>query len=335
MPTPRSYTVEMLYVIRNSASTEYATRVPAATQANITAVGNALLTYSSSLNEFTSVLVEKIALTLFDSAMFKNKLAPFKKGVLPYGLTIEEIFVGIMSADSAYQKESTDLFARKKPTNIMVNYHKKNREDLYTVTIADYQVRTAFRSEEGVQSLLTELVKAMYDGCEYDEYVLMKELLGDYALSYFDYGITAVTDSATAKEFMKTIRKAVLDCSFMSKLYNANGVMRSSSLKDMVLLVNKDVISEISVEVLAGAFNMGQVDFQPTIVVLDDFGIMTDTYALLVDKSFFMVYDVLRNVESLRNGKSMYTNYFLNVSQILSLSKFKNAIRFTTVPKIV
>lgn len=328
-----SYTVAMLNVIRNSASVEYQARIPQATQDNITAIGNSLLTFPLTLNEFTSVLVEKIALTLFDSAMFTNKLAPFKKGMLPYGVAIEEIFVGIMSADSAYQKESTDLFARKKPTNIMVNYHKRNREDLYTVTIADYQVRTAFRSAEGVQSLLDELVKSMYDGCEYDEYVLMKELLGDYELSYFDYGITAITDTATAKEFMKTVRKAVLDMSFMSKLYNKNGVMRSSSLKDMVLIVNKDVISEVSVEVLAGAFNMGQVELQPKIVVVDDFGSMTDTYAILVDKSFFMVYDTLRNVESLRNGKSMYTNYFLNVGQILSLSKFKNAVRFTTAPK--
>jgi hypothetical protein len=329
-----SYTVAMLNTIRNNASTEYQTRVPVATQTNITAVGDAIATLTVTLNEFTSVLVEKIALTIFDQTLFTNKLAPFKRGMLPYGLTIEEIFVGMLTADSSYQKESTDLFARKKPDNIMVNYHKKNREDLYSVTIADYQVRTAFRSDQGVQDLLAELVQAMYVGCEFDEYVLMKELLAMYEDSYFDYGVPAIVDEATAKEFVKTTRKAINDLSFMSDKYNKNAVMRLNKPNELVLMVNKDVIAEVDVEVLAKAFNMGKTDFQADIVVLDDFGSMTDTYGILVDRKWFMVYDTLRNLESVRNAKSMYTNYFLNVGQLLSLSKFKNAVRFTTVPKV-
>jgi hypothetical protein len=73
---------------------------------------------------------------------------------------------------------------------------------------------------------------------------------------------------------------------------------------------------------------MDKTDFTPPIIKLDDFGSMPDTYGILVENDFFRVFDTLRKVESIRNPQGMFTNYFLHVWQIHSLSKFKNAIRF-------
>jgi hypothetical protein len=161
----------------------------------------------------------------------------------------------------------------------------------------------------------------------------MKELLASYKDNYFDYGVPAMTDADSTKEFVKTVRKAVSDMSYMTKTYNKQGVMQQSDKSGLALLVHKDVISEVDVEVLAKAFNMGKTDFEPTVIEVDDFGTMTDTYGLIVDKAFFMVYDTLRTVENIRNPKGLFTNYFLHVQQVLSLSQFKNAVRLTTSPK--
>jgi hypothetical protein len=324
--------VATLNAIRNNASAEYQARIPVATVNNIQAIGNAITTYAPILNEFTNNLVEKIGLTVFASKMATNKLAPFKKGDLPFGVDVEEIFVEMAKSEGAFDETGTNVLGRRKP-DVKVMYHRRNRLDDYTVSVSDAQVRTAFTSEMGVTDLLTAIVNSMYSGANYDEYVVMKELLAQYEANYFDYGVTAITDEATARSFAKTVRKAVSDLSYFSTTYNKQGVKQQSDKKDLALIVHKDVIDHVDVDVLAKSFNMGKTDFEPTIIEVDDFGSMTNTYGLLVDKSFFIVYDTLRTVENMRNPKGLFTNYFLHVQQILSLSQFKNAIRLTTSPK--
>lgn len=327
-----SYTVELLNTIRNAAGTDYAARIPAATQTNITTIGDALIAYTPALNEFTSTLVEKIGLTIIGQMMANNKLKPFKKGDLPIGVDVEEIFIEMAKAEGAFDKAGANPLGRRKPT-IDVNYHRMNRQDDYAASISTEQVKMAFARPNGIPELLNGIINSLYSGAEYDEYVAMKHLLGAYSDNYFDYGITAITDGATASEFVKTVRKAVADLSFVSTTYNKNAVQQKTEPKDMALLVNKDVVAEVDVEVLAKAFNMGKTDFEPTVITLDDFGAMTDTYGLLIDKDFFMVFDTLRSIESIRNPQGLFTNYFLHIWQILSLSRFKNAVRFTTSPK--
>lgn len=325
-----SNTIAILNNIRDNASAEYAARIPLATRDNITAIGNALDAFPVLMNEFTTTLIGKIGLTVFANKTFKNKLSKFKKGDLPYGTTVEEIFVE-MASGIKYDETGANPLGRRKPDNIKVMYHTENRKDKYEVTVSEDQVKGAFRNESGVANLLAKLIESMYTGSEYDEYVIMKELLAQYEDDYFVYEVNPLIDNASGKEFIKTMKKAVLDTSFLSTAYNKAGVHTKTDANDLVLFVNKDVMAELSVEVLASAFNIGELKIDPSIVVLDNFGSMTDTYALLVDKDFFMMWDTLRKVKSIENPDGLFTNYFLHIWQLLSLSKFKNAIRFKKV----
>lgn len=148
---------------------------------------------------------------------------------------------------------------------------------------------------------------------------------------YAIYNCTAMEDATTkqafAREFVKTVRKAVQDMSFPSTEYNAAGVMTYSDPSEMVLLVNKDVLVEVDVEQLATAFHSSETDLKvvPTIIAMDDFGIMENTYAIICDKDFFRVWDTLLRTEPQRNAQGLFTNYFFHHWQIMSLSNFKNA----------
>ena len=319
-------TIATLNAIRSAASTEYQTRIPLATRDNITAIGNTLSTYTTLMNEFTTNLIGKIGLTVFSDTSFENKLAPFKKGFLGAGVDVEEIFIE-MAAAAAFDKDGTTTLARAKK-EVLVKYHRENRQDTYKVTLADSQLKNAFASPSGVTTLLDKFVASVYNGSENDEYILMKELLAEYAANYTDYQIAPITDAATTQTFLRTVRKAVADVGFVSTAFNKAGVKTMTRPQDLVLLVNKDILSHVDVDVLAKSFNLGKTDFEPKIIVLDDFGSMADTYGLLVDKDFFMVYDTLHRVEEQRNAQGMFTNHFLHIWQILSLSEFKNAIRF-------
>lgn len=323
------FSVSVLNNIRANASQEYQSRIPEATQQNIVTVGNALETYGLLYNEFFPALFNKIGKTMIESKLFKNKLARFKSGTILTQQDVEEMFIEMSKAEGKYDNKGLNPLGRRTGPDVKVVYHRQNRQDYYAITIGDLDVVRVFRSEASLDTFITGLFNSVYSGAEYDEYLAMKNLLATYK-GFVDYGVTAITDEASAKAFVKTVRKASTDMTFASTALNKAKVMTWTPVEKQVLFINKDVLAEVDVEVLAKAFNMGKTDMQVEVIPMDDFGSLADTYALLVDQEFFRVWDTLSKMEPQRNAQGLFTNYFYHVHQILSLSPFKNAVRFTT-----
>lgn len=332
------YSISILNNIRANASSDYQTRIPEATRTNISEIGNALQNYELLFNEFATALVNKIGKTTIESKLFKNKLARFKSGSILTQQDVEEIFVDMAKGATEYDADGKNPLGRREDDNVKVVYHRMNRRNCYEISIGDLDFLRVFRSEATLDAFIASKINAVYSRAAHDEWLLMKELLASYKkpesdeLAYFDYGVPVIANDdaeTTAKSFVKTVRKAVQDVGFATDKYNAMGVMQWSNPEDLVLLVNKDVLAEVDVEVLAKAFNMGKTDIQTQIVVMDDFGSLENTYGLLIDKDFFKVFDTLSTMRSQPNSQGLFTNYFYHVHQILSLSPFKTAVRLT------
>lgn len=321
------YSVDILNNIRNNASTEYQERIPEATRDTILNVGNALEQYNLLYTEFFPALFGKIGKTILEQKLFKNSLARFKSGSITNAQDVEEIFIEMAKAEGKFDPTGPNPLGRRSGPDVKAIYHRMNRQDYYAITVGDLDVIRVFRSEATLDAFISGLINSVYSGASYDEYLAMKNLLATFE-GYFDYEVTAITDEATAKKFVKTVRKASQDMTFASEDYNAAGVKTWTPVGNQVLLVNKDVLAEVDVEVLAKAFNMGKTDIQVEIVPMDDFGSLTGTYGLLLDKDWFRIWDTLSKMETQRNAQGLFTNYFYHVHQILSASKFKNAIRF-------
>ena len=326
------YSIDILNNIRANASEEYQNRVPEATQNNIVTIGNALETYTVLYNEFATALFNKIGKTIIESKLFKNKLARFKSGAVTTQQDVEEIFVDMGKAATAYDPDGKNPLGRRNDDNVKVFYHRMNRQDCYDISIGDIDFIRVFRSEASLDNFIKSKINAVYSRANHDEWLYMKNVLATFD-GYFDYAvpeITAATAETSAKAFVKTLRKAVNDVSFASTKYNKAGVTTWTDPDKLVLLVNKDVVAEVDVEVLAKAFNMGKTDVNVEIITMDDFGTLDKTYALLIDEEFFKVWDTLSRMESQRNAQGLFTNFFYHVHQILSASPYKTAVRFTT-----
>ena len=89
--------VDILNAIRNSATANYQNYVPAAEQNvdSIRAIGAVIMDYPVLQNEFLSALVNRIGRVLITNKMFDNPWTAFKKGMLEFGETMEEVFVNI------------------------------------------------------------------------------------------------------------------------------------------------------------------------------------------------------------------------------------------------
>lgn len=339
-----SYSLDILNKIRSEASADYQERIPEATRDNIQSIGQAFTTYTPLYNEFCNALLNRIGLVLFETASFTNKLKRLKRGELTDMQDIQEIFVAMAQAEGAYDPEGKNPLGRRTPADVFVAYHRLNRQDMYAMSVGDLDFRRNFRSTATLDAFIAAQLQSIYTADERDEYALFKHTLATHtytrpdgtAHSYFEYEVPQLTGTNNAeacKQLIKTIKKAVQDQSFVSDKYNAAGVEKVAK-GDFVLIMHKDIMPEISVEVLMSAFHRDEADVKPTIITVDDFDALTKdkdgnpTYALLLEDGFCQIWDTVIRSEQIRNPQGLFTNTFYHHHQILSTSPFKNAVRF-------
>lgn len=307
------------------ASQDYQNRIPEATRENIVEVGNAILEYEPARNEFVSALINKIGKTIVSSKMAQNKLDFMRGEDLGFGDTIEDIFVEMASA-SVYSRTATNPFDITKP-EVKAIYHRIDRELQYIVTIYDKDIQRAFTTSDGMDKLVNGVVNSLYSGKTHDDFIFTKQLFGSYK-RYFEVNVSEPTTQTACKALVKAIKKYSEDISFMSNLYNGQGVNTYSEKSDQILLLHKDAKVNIDIEYLAGVFNLSKSEMEARIVSVDDFGDLGDTYAILTDINAPKIHKTLETMETIRNPKGRYTNYFLNSDGIYSISQFSNMVVF-------
>lgn len=367
MPTiPKTQTlnassVDILNAIRNSASTNYRDFVPTAksTPESIRRIGEIIMQYTPLQNEFLNALVNRIARVIITSKMYTNPLAMFKKGLIDFGESIEEIFVNIANPHQYDVEESeSKVFAREIP-DVRAAFHTLNYKKFYKQTIQNKDLNQAFLSWDGITDLISKIVNAMYTAANYDEFVTTKYML---AKAIIDGRLSAITvDANDAKVAVTKIKGVSNSLTFMSNNYNAAGVQTFTDKNDQYLLVNSQFDSEIDVEVLASAFNMSKAEFMGHRILIDGFGTLDvarlnalfkddpnyeepsqDTLtalnaipAVLVDKNFFMIFDNMYEFTENYNGQGLYWNYFYHTWKTFSMSPFANALVFVpAVPSV-
>lgn len=349
--------VDVLNAIRNSATAQYKNYVPVATNdaESIREIGAIIMDMPQLQNEFLSALVNRIGRVLITSKMYDNPWAMFKKGMLEFGETIEEIFVNIAKPfqfDPAVAE--TNLFKREIP-DVRSTFHIMNYQKYYKTTIQNDQLRQAFLSWEGITDLIAKIVDAMYTGANYDEFQTMKYMLAKNILNgrLTPVSIPAVS-SANMKDIVSTIKGTSNKLEFLSEDYNVAGVKTHTKKEDQYLLVNSEFDAVMDVEVLASAFNMDKAQFAGHRVLVDGFGdldierlniLFADdpTYTeigseelealnaipcIMVDKDYFMIFDNFYNFTEQYNGEGLYWNYWYHVWKTFSVSPFANNVLF-------
>ncbi len=332
--------ITILNTIRSNNSSLYAERVPEATQQNLESVGESILQYEATTNEFLSALVNRIAFTIVSNRRFKNPLAVLKKGGKPFGTDIEEIFTNPASAKTFDGSATSDMLEVTKP-DVKTVFHRMNRQDKYPVSISTPQLQKAFKSANEMEKFITSIITAMYSGDEMDEYILMRNIVAGgiklNAITSFEVDYDG--GETTSKDLVKLIKTLSLNFTFPSKEYNSYNKKNADKIsagtltecttwtpkENQIILIRSDVDASTDVEVLAKAFNLEKTDFLKRKLVVDSFG-DEDTLCVICDESMFQVYDDLYQVRSFDNGSNLTTNYWLHHWQTMSISLFANAV---------
>lgn len=329
--------LNLINTIRDNASADYQERIPEATKSNLTDIGGLLAEDIDLANEFSSLLLNKVAYTHVHNKVFKNPLAIFKKGTKPYGDSVEEIFVNFAKAET-FDPTGANLLNRKLP-DVKAIYHKMNRKDKYKVTITADLLIKAFRSFEGFNSVYTSIVNSLYNGDNKDEFVLFKQMFADACKTgcMTTYEIAdPVSSPENATEFIKAVKLVSTDMTFPKTIYNGYLKAQSkdkipvetfSSVDDQLIVIDAATSVSVDVDVLAKAFNLDRMSFLAKQVIIDAFPDPSIRCAI-VDANWSQIYDDLYQMRTFQNGEGLYDSYILHHWQTIAYSPLVNAVAF-------
>ena len=370
MPTrPKKVTLDtqvlnILNAIRNNASNEYRDYVPPITDVSqLREIGTIIMDMPALQNQFLSALINRIGRVLISTRMYENPWSRFKKGMLDYGETVEEIFTNIAKP---YEFEGshttpTTQFAKHIP-DVRAAFHVMNYQKYYPVTIEQQKLRQAFLSADGVSNLIGDIVNSIYTAANYDEFLTMKYVLAKTILNGRMYPIEVGEATAeNAKQIVTTVKANSNVLEFPSTKYNPAHVFQHTPKNEQIIFINASFDAVVDVNVLASAFNMDRAQFMGQRVLIDSFGSLdTDRLDLLfaddpnyvpltaaeiaaldkvpmavVGEKFFMVFDNLNEFTESYNGELLYWNYFYHQWKTFSTSPFENALVYVpTTPTV-
>ena len=338
--------VNVFNYIRDTSSTAFQELVPSATLENISSLSGILFNdaYTPQLNEFVGNLVNRIALTMIKNKSFSNPLQVFKKGAVPLGTDIQEVYENPAIAEQ-YEYSNTSMAKLLTITDpdTHVAYYRLNRRDMYTKTLPRVGLQNAFVSWDKFEEFISGIVNSLYSGNYIDEFKLTKALID----GAYDNGkvivetVSAVTDSATAKAFVKKVRNLFSQFKFPSTQYNSyskftNNLKKVTTWTDedrIFLIVKASVMSEIDVEVLANAFNLDHAKLLGRVLEVDSFE-NEEILAVLCDESFIQIYDNTLRFDEFYNARTMTYNEYLHAWGTFAISPFANAVVLATVAPI-
>lgn len=329
-------------VIRENASKVFMETVPSATEDNIQTLSNILFNdaYQPMLNEFVTNLINRIGLTIIRNKTFSNPLSILRKGSMPLGTDIQDLYENPAEAEQ-YELSNTAMAKLLTITDpdTHVAYYRRNRKDLYTKTISRENLQGAFVSWEKFENYISAITTSLYSGNYIDEFELTKSLVdGAYDNNkVIVETVSAVTDETTAKAFIKKCRSLFNKMKLPSTQYNAyskfsgaKGTIKTWTEEDrFVLIVTSDVMAEVDVDVLARAFNIENTKFLGRVIEVDSFA-NEEIQAILCDEAWFQIYENLMRFDEFYNARTMTWNEYLHVWQTYAICPFANAVVFAT-----
>ena len=329
-------------VVRENMNEVYMNTLPSATEDNIQTISNILFNdaYQPMLNDFVTNLINRIGLTIVRNKTFNNPLSILRKGSMPLGTDIQDIYENPAEAEQ-YELSNTEMAKLLTITDpdTHVAYYRRNRKDLYTKTISRENLQGAFVSWEKFEDYISAITTSLYSGNYIDEFKLTKSLVdGAYDNNkVIVETVNAVTDEASAKAFVKKARALFNKMKFPSTDYNAyskfsgaKGQITTWTDEDrVVMIVTSDLMAEIDVDVLARAFNIDNTKFLGRVIEVDKFE-NPEIQAVICDEAWFQIYENIMRFDEFYNARVMAWNEYLHVWQTYAICPFANAVVLAT-----
>lgn len=281
---------QIFNVVYDEMSATFQSRIPRMDAENQSKIG-ALITaeqFTVEFNQWLNALVNRIGMVIIHDAMIRNRLGYLVYGKMEFGDAIQELMTNVVKSedyDPGQEGGSINPFRISNP-EVKALYHRINSKRKYRITIYPDRAKTAFMQDGGLQTLLQEIVTKLVQSAELDDWLSMKEVFNTF-INKDDplpkkpnqiATITAVTDEASGKAFIKQVKNIITDMSFPRNNYNQMGIEKMVRSEYLIMFIRKEIANLLPVDVLSSAFNRDDLNFSGAgetpiqIEIMDDFG---------------------------------------------------------------
>lgn len=316
---------------------------------SISTIAEPILTVPAVANDFMSMLVNRIVYTQFETKLYNNPLRILEGDRIPLGYAGQEIYTNPAKGRKYNVNDFAGLL-QKYEADTKVQYMTLNSDLQYPVTVTRHDLKKAFTSWADLDRFIDQLSNSLYNGAYINQFRYTKNLIG----SAYSYGgvrvqtVSAISNEATAKAFVKACRNLFLGFQVPTTSYNAwaqvggygDPITTWSNPEDIVIILRNDVRTDIDVDVLASAFNMDKATLMGNILTVDNFNIIDDDgvqrfdgsaiLGLIADKSFFRIKEQDMYLDEFYNANNRTWQYYLNVTRMYQYSLFANAVVLAT-----
>lgn len=313
--------------------------IKTAVAAYVLAAKQADSNWTPASESFTG-LIEKIMKTVVIDGNFNDKLPELDGDNIEFGQAIEEFYIN-MTAPLAYSDFADDYVGGTdegaaagaelrpyRPAFDDVAYSERLGRKVFPTTVDDENYKKALHNDGEFSNLVALTMKRLYDAIAIWKYGQKKQLLGNFIDKATAAGIKVTLakpeDTATGEAFIKAIKDACEDASFVSEGNSLNTSATIGAEEGLVLYIKKGIMSSLEVDTLAGAFNKEELAVPCRIKVVEDFGTVTNTkaYAVLVDPRGIKLHSNINKVKEAPNAIGDYTNYFAHTENTGFISKY-------------
>jgi hypothetical protein len=215
-----------------------------------------------------------IGLTVITRNHWENPWKKFTdKGELSWGQQIREIIVDIANVYdyNEYVNRPHDFINTEVP-NVLSYLHEINYQKFYKTTTSDEQMAMAFEKED-LFTLIDEIVNSLYEGYEYDTYLVNKYML---ARRILDGTVTAVQienfNNKTDREVVAEIKAISNDMTFRSPKFNPAGIRKATAFEDQFAIVSTKFDAKFTTNVLATSYFRSDAEMKANMELTDGFG---------------------------------------------------------------
>lgn len=215
-----------------------------------------------------------IGLTVITRNHWENPWKKFTdKGELSWGQQIREIIVDIANVYdyNEYVNRPHDFINTEVP-NVLSYLHEINYQKFYKTTTSDEQMAMAFERED-LFTLIDEIVNSLYEGYEYDTYLVNKYML---ARRILDGTVTAIQiediANKTDRDVVAEIKAVSNDMTFRSPRFNPAGIRKATAFEDQFAIVSTKFDAKFTTNVLATSYFRSDAEMKANMELTDGFG---------------------------------------------------------------
>ena len=195
------------------------------------------------------------------------------KGTISYGQQVRDIIVDIANVyDYNNFANRPHDFLKTEIPNVLQTIYEVNYQKFYKTTTSDEQMSMAFETGD-LFSLIDEIVNSMFEGMEYDDYLVAKYILarrildGTVSTKYIEN-----YDSLTPRQIVSIIKGESNKMTFRNPNYNPAGIRKASSFENQFAILDSEFEATVSTEVLATSFFKDEADMKAKSELSDGFG---------------------------------------------------------------